>query len=576
VKFIPAAACFAACLAAVPASASVLRNPAMHLPAAGSATRPLTLAASRGTFAGAIAPGQSISLLIKIPGQHQAELDAFVASLQSPNTLSPRYLTPVEFGRYFGADPVAYARAIATLRSAGFTIDTLNENRTDIEVHAPASRVEAFFATPIDQRIDRGRVYFTARFEPAIPAALGAIIISGLDDYTQFHPLGLRGRSPLGFVRNAYEPVDIAAVYDLNPLYAKNLDGRGMTIANSTAGAASANDLALYQQRYNLPAVPLQSTPVGGALSTSCGRDCGNTESSLDADMASAVGRGAAFHQVVGHTASNHDFDLSYEYIVNKLGTTVHVVTTSWGLCEADFKGTKSGPLDESLLEQAVAEGQFWFSASGDNGSNDCDDGRAAVSVDFPGSSPYVISVGGTNVQAKTNSKGRAVSWLGETTWQYSNSDGASGGGVSIDYPKPAYQKGLTPNDGWRDVPDVALLADPENNGVYFMDNGGLSIEGGTSEASPMWAGFFAIIEQNKKQTHKPLVDPHVRLYAIGKNKAQYAQAFHDILSGNNGVPLGDDEYYPGKSWPGFNAGTGFDLATGWGSFNGANLLKLY
>lgn len=565
-------ACFAPALA-VPAGAAVLRPmTTMRLPAAS--VRPMTLAATRGTFAGEVSPGESVSILVRLQGQHENELAPFLEALQNPGNSNPRYLTPDEFGRYFGADPLTYGRAIAALRAAGFTIDDMFENRTDIAAHAPAVRVAAFFGTPIDRRFERGRLFFTARYEPQIPAALGNAMISGLDDYVQFHPLGLR--RPNGHVQGSWTPDDIAAGYNIAPLYAQGLDGSGVTIANSTAGAANASDVATFQQHFGLPIVPMLSKGVGGALSTSCGRGCGNGESSLDVASATSVARGATFYQVVAHTASNHNFDLSYEFIVNKLATKVHVVTTSWGLCERDFNGTKSKKIDETLLAQAAAEGQFWFSASGDNGTDDCDNGGSAVSADFPGTSPYVISVGGTNVQGKTDGSGRVTAWAGESTWQYSNSDGASGGGRSIFYAKPSYQRGVTPNDGTRDVPDVALLADNQNDGVYLCDNGQIqSGWGGTSEAAPMWAAFLAIVEQSKIKSGKTLVDPHLRLYALAKSN-MYGNLFHDVLTGNNGVPEGHDPYYPTKSFPGFNAGKGFDLATGWGSFNGAPLLAAY
>jgi subtilase family serine protease len=569
VRFVSIAlACFVTALA-VPAGAMVL-HPMMPQMTAGA--RPLTLAATRGAFAGEVGPSESISIIVRLQGQHESELAAFIATLQNPQNENPRYLTPQEFGRYFGADPLTYGRAIAALRAAGFTIDDAYENRTDIAAHAPAMRVAAFFGTPLDRRLERGRLFFTARYEPQIPAALGNATISGLDDYVQFHPLGLRrpNRAPGG----SFTPDDIAGVYNLMPLYQQGLIGKGVTIANSTAGAASASDLATFQQHFGLPAVPMITKAVVGTPSPLCGRGCDNLESTLDADSATAVARGATFYQVVAPSLANHAFDLSYEFIVNKL-SKVHVVTTSYGLCEREFQGTKSKTIDENLMAQAAAEGQFWFSASGDNGTDDCNDRGTVVSADFPGTSPYVISVGGTNVQGNVTG-GSVTSWASETTWQYKNSDGASGGGRSIFYPKPVYQKGVTPNDGTRDVPDVALLADPINDGVYICDNGQLqSGWGGTSEASPMWAAFLAIVEQSKERQGKPLLDPHNRLYALAKSP-RYPNLFHDIISGNNGVPAGDDPYYPTRSFPGFNAGKGFDLTTGWGSFNGAPLLKAY
>ena len=139
-------------------------------------------------------------------------------------------------------------------------------------------------------------------------------------------------------------------------------------------------------------------------------------------------------------------------------------------------------------------------------------------------------------------------------------------------YKKPSFQIGVTPNDGVRDVPDVALISDNLNDGVCTCMNGVIKGgAGGDSEASPMWAGLLAIIEQRKHAQGKRLVDPHNRLYALAESP-QYSELFHDILTGNNGVPASNG----GKSFPGFNAGKGFDLTTGWGSFNGYPLVTAY
>ncbi|HVA34381.1 MAG TPA: S53 family peptidase, partial [Candidatus Baltobacteraceae bacterium] len=293
----------------------------------------------------------------------------------------------------------------------------------------------------------------------------------------------------------------------------------------------------------------------------------GNGESSMDVDWALAVAREATFDQVVAHGASNHDFDLVYGYIVNKLGATVHVVTTSWGSCEQQMKGTQSLIIDEKLFAQAAAEGQHWFAASGDNGTDDCQNGTRKLSVDFPGSSPYVTSVGGTNVAAIRNG-GNVTAWAGETVWQYSNSNGASGGGKSILFAKPSYQRALSPRDGVRDVPDVSALADDVNDGVWIAQGGHLqSGWGGTSEAAPQWAGLFAIVEQRRGNAR--IADPHARLYRLAATSS-YKTFFHDIVSGTNAVR---DGY---GTFAGYRATTGYDLCTGLGSYIGAALVLAY
>jgi kumamolisin len=365
--------------------------------------------------------------------------------------------------------------------------------------------------------------------------------------------------------------------YDLNPLYSEGIDGEGITIANATSGGgATASDLVKFEKQFELPSVKLVT--VGEPANENVSPDS-TGESTLDLDSATSVARNVTFEQVVAKDPnSDSDFDETYSYIVNKLGSTVHVVTTSWGDCEYDMEGTASLTIDEDLFKQAIAEGQYWFSASGDNGTDDCEDGdpgKGKLSVDFPGSSPYVMSVGGTNVKAEI-SNGAVIKWEGETTWQYANSNGASGGGRSILYAKPSYQAKLTPKDGKRDVPDVAALSDDENDGLWTYWSGGGGLQsgwGGTSEAAPQWSGIFALIEQRYR--NEKIVDPHVRLYQLAaESSKEYATIFHDITSGNNGVPKAAEDPY--GTFAGYNAAKGFDLTTGLGSYIGYPLVKAY
>ncbi|MBV8490666.1 MAG: S8/S53 family peptidase [Candidatus Eremiobacteraeota bacterium] len=536
-----------------------------HVPAA---------AATYGYPAGRLAPQTRMEIYVTLPGRNEEQLDGLIEALNTPGSSSyGRYLTPEQYGAYFGADPRVYARAIASLRKAGFTIESLPANRTDIVASAPEQAVERYFATPIDVRNDRGRTFFANRFEPQTPPELSAVAISGLDNYVELHPQNVRPRAIVNGVFS-WGPNDIAAAYDLNPLYSAKpaLDGRGVTIANATCGAASARDLAAFQKQFGISGFggTLVTTGIGGAARPGC-KSYGNGESSLDVDAALGVARGATFHQVVAASPSNADFDKVYSYIVTTLGSTVHVVTTSWGGCEAGVKGTASLTIDEKLYKQAAAEGQAWFAASGDFGSDDCYGypPYKKVSVDFPGSSPYVLDVGGTNVKASIV-KGNVTAWRGETAWQYANSDGATGGGRSVLFSKPAFQRALTPDDGARDVPDVALLADNHNDGMWVYDGVLQSGWGGTSEAAPQWAGLLAIVVQ--KHGNRSVRDPHLRLYALAATRAYHA-LFHDVVGGTNAVPKSDDPY---GSFPGYDATRGYDLCTGLGSFIGAALVQAY
>ena len=197
-----------------------------------------------------------------------------------------------------------------------------------------------------------------------------------------------------------------------------------------------------------------------------------------------------------------------------------------------------------------AAQGQSFFSASGD------DDAYTGL-IPFPDDSPYITLVGGTLL----TTNGTGASYASETAWNRNNGIG-SGGGVSTQYAIPSWQQGIsvTANLGsttMRNVPDVALTADD----VYVRADGLDQDVGGTSCASPLWAAFTSLVNQQARINNGSavgFVNPAV--YAIGQS-ANYTSDFHDTTAGNDFSPSS-----PAK----FPAATGYDLATGWGSPNGA------
>jgi subtilase family serine protease len=156
-----------------------------------------------------------------------------------------------------------------------------------------------------------------------------------------------------------------------------------------------------------------------------------------------------------------------------------------------------------------------------------------------------------------------ALNYIPEVAWNESGAEGlwAGGGGVSTIYSKPAWQIGTgVPADGKRDVPDVSLTA-AAHDGYLIYQNGELFVVGGTSAASPSFAGIMALVVQSETSR---LGNPNSIFYPLaGKQRAGGAAVFHDITSGNNSVP--------GQT--GFNATPAYDQVTGLGSVDGSLLI---
>jgi hypothetical protein len=137
--------------------------------------------------------------------------------------------------------------------------------------------------------------------------------------------------------------------------------------------------------------------------------------------------------------------------------------------------------------------------------------------------------------------------------------------------PIPSWQQGIATDANqastvYRNAPDVAMEGDFDNYACSLGScQGGW---GGTSFASPRWAGYMALVNQAAAvQGENPIGFLNPLVYAIGQ-RPDYSQMFHDITVGSNGL-------YAGYGIPYFNAVSGYDLVTGWGSPTGEGLISL-
>lgn len=240
----------------------------------------------------------------------------------------------------------------------------------------------------------------------------------------------------------------------------------------------------------------------------------------------------------------------------NKIG----VLSISWGYVEGPpFWTPAATAAVNEILNEAANFGVTVCVSSGDDGS--CPDGLGLARVEFPASSPYALSCGGTSFVLAGDRKYEKV-W--NTRRATPNSGGASGGGLSDFLRKPAWQpeKGLSavlppraePRFVGRGVPDVAALSD----GCYQIFVGGKHVNnvGGTSAASPLWAGLVARLNQGLGK-NMGFINPLLYM------KPNLQASFNDITEGDNGF----------NGARGYSASQGWDPCTGWGSPNGTKLL---
>ena len=243
------------------------------------------------------------------------------------------------------------------------------------------------------------------------------------------------------------------------------------------------------------------------------------------------------------------------------------VLSSSYYLADGDDDGTLGAQgITSSLVialtnafNDAAVHHVTVCVATGDTGT-DSKLGDRRAHVQYPASDPWVLSVGGTTVG---NVNGAAFA---EYVWNDTSRGfgGATGGGVSDQFPLPDYQRAsaipVSVNDRHpgRAIPDVAANASPNSGYPIVVGGDDTIVASGTSAAAPLWAGLIALINAAiGGQTG--FANPN--LYELG------AGSFRDIV----GAPGPSDNGLNGA--PGYAAGPGWDACTGWGSPNGAALL---
>jgi kumamolisin len=244
------------------------------------------------------------------------------------------------------------------------------------------------------------------------------------------------------------------------------------------------------------------------------------------------------------------------------------VLSCSWGLAEEDPGWSSSAQASiNDRLNAARLLGITVCVSSGDDGSGD-EIADGAAHVDFPGSSPFVLSVGGTMLSEKAGTVDEVV-WWDAPGRRTGNGGGSTGGGVSARFPRPVWQdvKIASLNRGSIDgrvVPDIAALAGQPLYDLIFV--GKSHPNGGTSASAPLWASLIARINVNlPADKQQRFLTPLLYRTAAGGTTTIGARSSRDVTAGNNAsFPQ------PGR---GYQAAKGFDAVTGWGVPDGKALL---
>lgn len=313
----------------------------------------------------------------------------------------------------------------------------------------------------------------------------------------------------IGAMATGYTPAQIRKAYGIDLVSG---DGTGKTIAivDAYGSPTIEADLKEFCEAFGLPYSDEVLTVHYMGSGVPAVDPGWATETALDVEWAHAIAPGAKILLVEAESASFVHMLAAIDYANSQ---DVDVVSMSFGTNE----WATSGDFDSHFSHA----GTTYVASTGDFGAE----------VNWPAVSQKVVAVGGTSLYT-TGSDGGTYS--SETGWS------GSGGGTSAFISKPAYQTGFQSGTK-RGVPDVAMVADPET-GVRVYDTTGQSgwvKVGGTSLSAPCWAGVYALAGQTGPAW----------AYSLAAS-ATYAASYHDVTTGNNGLP----------------AGTSYDLVTGLGT----------
>jgi len=556
-----------------------------------------------------------VSLTFQRSQAQQDALRKLLAAQHDPSSSQyHKWLTPEQFADRFGLGSNDLAQVRNWLESEGFVVDRVARSRTQISFTGSVARIESVFRTEIDSYVVNGERHFANATDLSIPAALADVIL-GVRNLDDFHPqprnTGVRKIPASPNLTSSISgdhylvPEDFATIYDVTALYGAGFDGTGEKIAVVGDSDITISNIDTFRSLSGLPKNDPTKVLVPNTGTATVPSKDEQVEAYLDLEWSGAVAKNATIIYVyVGNNPNYNVWDALQYSVDHKLAP---VISISFGYCEKGLGKTNTLTI-QSWAQQANSQGQTISAAVGDAGAADCDGGNVqsatqGLAVDVPAAVPEVTGVGGneftgdasstgtTNYWNGTNDSvyGSALTYIPEEVWNDTSESiakggglAAGGGGTSIYFSKPSWQAGTgVPDDGHRDVPDLALNASPFHDGFLicvgtdstgnqsctngFRDSQNyLDVVGGTSVGAPTFAGILALI--NQATGSKGLGNVNATLYSLARSAPS---TFHDVTSGDNKVPcVQGSTDCPSGGTIGYGAGAGYDQASGLGSLD--------
>lgn len=367
-----------------------------------------------------------------------------------------------------------------------------------------------------------------------------------------------------GNVFRCYTPSLLRRAYDFPSTATLNGASQTIVIFDAYGSPTIQQDLAIFDAVFGLPAPPSFQIlcPIGCSNTQQAGKHSPSSwalETSLDVEYAHAMAPGANIVLALSPSSSGNTLNsVESAVLPNYPGA---IVSQSFGVPEALIHNNNA-QINQAHSNYVLAQslGDTVLASAGDFGATN---GVASfANAAYPASDPLVTAIGGTQGHPYPNGLlTSAFTYGAEEAWNEPAFGVATGGAVSKLFAPPSFQSGL--GFSGRAIPDVSYNA-ALNGGVLVIetipDGTFIFLVGGTSAGSPQWASIIALANQARGQAGKGglgFVTP--ALYGLGGTSA-----LHDIIFGNNAL----------TGAVGFNAGPGYDLATGLGTPDVTNVVN--
>ena len=490
-----------------------------------------------------------MDLDLVLPLRDPTGLDNLLSELFDPASASyGKFLSVEEFTARFGPTQADYDAVVGFAKAHGFQVTGGSRDGMEVQVSGPVSAIEATFHVSMRtyQHPLEDRSFFAPDRDPTANLPVKVSHVSGLDNYSLPHPTFVAKRDYA-----ATHGIDLEAMSatpaggsgpegsflgsDMRAAYygGTALTGAGQHLGLLEFAGTNLADLHSYfKGAGQISAVPITVLSTDGSTTT-CNESAGCDDTEQTLDMTQALGMAPGLASLVMYVGRTDTAILSAMTTHKPLATTIGCSWTWWG----------DPAVVDPYFKRMAAQGQTFFAASDDQGT------WAYWNDPWPGDDDFVVSVGGTDLRTS----GAGGRWASETAWV------DSGGGISPnDIAIPTWQKGngvITAasrgSHQYRNGPDVSANA---NFTFYTCANQRAcraNYYGGTSFSAPMWAGFIALVNQQRAERGASTVGfINPKIYAENVTSS-YAAGFHDIQVGKAGN---------------IAAVKGYDLVTGWGS----------